>query len=183
MNAQLEHTLCEKYPQMLVNRYKSPHESAMSWGFEIEDGWYNIINSLLQSIQIHMNWMQKIREEAIEYNKMAKDCKVGDFELFNKKYWFAEDEQYKQSRLHSVIHSDLRKVPDEIPPVIIEQVKEKFGTLRFYYDGGDAVVDGMVRMAEALSAVTCEQCGSPGHTREGRWIRSLCDAHYGNKNE
>jgi hypothetical protein len=36
------------------------------------------------------------------------------------------------------------------PPVQIDQVKEKFGTLRFYYSGGDAEVDGMVKFAEYL---------------------------------
>jgi hypothetical protein len=41
--------------------------------------------------------------------------------------------------------------------VVAVQVKEKFGTLRFYYDGGDDTIGGMVRMAESMSAVTCEE--------------------------
>lgn len=35
--------------------------------------------------------------------------------------------------------------------VVIYQVKEKFGKLRFYYEGGDDVVRGLVLMAEVLS--------------------------------
>lgn len=65
----------------------------------------------------------------------------------------------------------------EVPQVVAEQVKEKFGTLRFYYRGGDDVINGMVRMAEAMSGVTCETCGAPGHQRSGGWIRTLCDEH------
>lgn len=65
----------------------------------------------------------------------------------------------------------------EVPQVIAVQVKEKFGTLRFYYDGGDDKIDGMMRMAEAMSAVMCEECGAPGHQRSGGWIRTLCDTH------
>ena len=57
------------------------------------------------------------------------------------------------------------------------QIKEKFGGLRFYYDGGDAVVDGMVRMAESWAARSCEKCGKPGERRGGGWIRTLCDEH------
>ncbi len=63
------------------------------------------------------------------------------------------------------------------PQVIATQVKEKFGGLRFYYDGGDAVVDGMVRMAESWAANTCEECGKPGQMRTSGWIRTLCDEH------
>jgi len=68
-------------------------------------------------------------------------------------------------------------IPEEIPQVVITQIKEKFGTLRFYYDGGDEQIDGMIQMAESMSAHLCEECGAPGHTRSGGWIRTLCDHH------
>lgn len=61
--------------------------------------------------------------------------------------------------------------------VVVEQIKEKFGGLRFYYSGGDDVVDGMVRMAESWAGRSCEQCGKPGKSRQGGWIRTLCDEH------
>jgi len=61
--------------------------------------------------------------------------------------------------------------------VVAVQIKEKFGTLRFYTDGGNDQTYGMTRMAESMSAVTCEECGAPG-TRRGRsWIYTACDAH------
>lgn len=63
------------------------------------------------------------------------------------------------------------------PDVTVTQIKEKFGGLRFYYDGGDDTVDGMVRMAESWAARTCEECGAPGKSRSGGWVRTLCDKH------
>lgn len=63
------------------------------------------------------------------------------------------------------------------PQVIANQVKEKYGGLRFYYHGGDDEIAGMVRMAEHMALRTCEECGKPGKTREGGWIRTLCDEH------
>jgi len=63
------------------------------------------------------------------------------------------------------------------PDVVVAQIKEKFGGLRFYYDGGDDVVDGMVRMAESWAGQTCEECGKPGKSRNGGWIKTLCDEH------
>lgn len=67
---------------------------------------------------------------------------------------------------------------DGCPDVTVEQIKEKFGGLRFYYSGGDDTVDGMVRMAESWASRVCEECGSPGHSRDGNWIKTLCDKHH-----
>lgn len=69
-------------------------------------------------------------------------------------------------------------VPESVHQVTVTQIKEKFGGLRFYYDGGDDMVDGMVRMAEAWADHSCEVCGTPGN-RDGSsgWIRTLCPTH------
>jgi hypothetical protein len=68
-------------------------------------------------------------------------------------------------------------IPDAVLQVVADQVKEKFGGLRFYYEGGNDTVDGMVRMAEAMSEVTCEECGAPGTASRGGWIKTLCEHH------
>lgn len=64
-----------------------------------------------------------------------------------------------------------------VPQVVVAQIKEKFGGLRFYYDGGDDEVSGMVRMAESWADHSCEECGGIGTRRSGGWIRTLCDSH------
>ena len=75
-------------------------------------------------------------------------------------------------------HIDWKNKKEEVvPQVTLDQVKEKFGTLRFYYTGGDDVIDGMVTMAESISGVTCEECGSPGKRVGGGWVTTLCEAH------
>ena len=70
-----------------------------------------------------------------------------------------------------------RPVREPVAQVVVIQVKEKFGSLRFYYQGGDDTISGMVRMAESMSAVMCEQCGAPAETRGPGWIRTLCEVH------
>jgi hypothetical protein len=65
----------------------------------------------------------------------------------------------------------------DIAQVEVNQIKEKFGGLRFYYSGGDDEIHGMVRMAEAWADHSCEECGAPGQRRNGGWIRTLCDTH------
>lgn len=63
----------------------------------------------------------------------------------------------------------------DFPKVV--QVKEKFGTLRFYTNGHDDTIDKLISFAEAMTTSTCEVCGNIGKTRNGGWIRTLCDTH------
>ena len=75
-------------------------------------------------------------------------------------------------------HLDWKNKNSEVvPQVTVEQIKEKFGGLRFYYSGGDEQIHGMVRMAEAWADASCEECGAPGKRRDGGWIKTLCDRH------
>ena len=130
MRKELDEALCAKYPDIFRNRHGDMRETAMCWGFECGDGWYNIIDTLCATIKSR------------EYNLSIR--------VLDKEEYF---------------------------PVIADQVKEKYGGLRFYYRGGDDYIHGAASMAEYLSEVTCEKCGAPGKTRDGGWIRTLCDEH------
>jgi hypothetical protein len=72
---------------------------------------------------------------------------------------------------------DIRYVPSPIPQVVASQVKEKFGGLRFYHNGGDDYIDGMISLAEHLSSRICEVCGKMNEevvcTGRG-WISTRC---------
>lgn len=66
----------------------------------------------------------------------------------------------------------------------VHQIKEKFGTLRYYcqasgddpdpelLDAMDAITDA----AERASATICERCGQPGILRRSRrvWVKTFC---------
>jgi hypothetical protein len=56
----------------------------------------------------------------------------------------------------------------------VQQVKEKFGGLRFYIYGGDEYIRGMIAFAESMSYKTCESCGNPGKVGGKGWITTLC---------
>jgi len=174
MKQELDKLLCEKYPKMMVNRTKPMMETCMCWGFECGDGWFNILDQLMGNIQHHIDWKEKQRKWAIDYNYMAAQCKAGNFDLFEEENKNLTNEEYKNERLGEIIAGDFREVPHAIPQVTLDQVKEKFGTLRFYYTGGDDIIDGMVRMAESMTGVTCEECGNPGEQRGGGWIHTYC---------
>ena len=60
---------------------------------------------------------------------------------------------------------------------IAEQVKEKFGELRFYLSEMTPGARELIDEAGERSAVTCEVCGAPGVLRRQRGVQTLCDLH------
>jgi hypothetical protein len=73
-------------------------------------------------------------------------------------------------------HISYTKEGQYIPAqVTCTQMKEKFGGLRFYTNGHDEVVEGMIKMAESMCDDKCQDCGSEedlGVT--SGWISVLC---------
>ena len=177
MKQELDEYLCKVFPKMMVNRNKDMKETCMCWGFECGDGWFQILNQLMGNIQHHIDWKVRQREVAIKFNTMAEQLKAGDSTLFDEEMKDLLNRDYVEKRKQELIDQPLREIPELVPQVTLDQVKEKFGTLRFYYSGGDDVIDGMVRMAESMSGVTCEECGSPGKRVGGGWITTLCEEH------
>jgi hypothetical protein len=175
MKQELDKLLCEKYPKMMVNRNKNMQETCMCWGFECGDGWFNILDQLMGNIQHHIDWKEKQRKWATEYNEMAAQAKAGNFDLFEASMKALPNDEYKEKRLAEIVAGDFRQVPESIPQVTLDQVKEKFGTLRFYYSGGDDYISGMVSLAESMTGVTCESCGNIGESRGGGWIHTYCE--------
>lgn len=81
-----------------------------------------------------------------------------------------------------VIATD-RRLAEIDPDYVAQQIKEKFGTLRYYCTASsdDAspelldALDAVTEEAERNSAITCERCGEPGILRRTRyWAKTLC---------
>ena len=119
-------SLKEKYPQFFPEHFF----------FECDNGWYNILSSLLYRINMH-------------------------------------EKHVRQENAYRVRHG---RDPVEYRKVKIIQVKSKFGTLRFYIDGGDEYVRGAIAVAEDLTSKTCEDCGMPGKIYTDGWWVVQCPA-------
>ena len=122
-------------------------------------------------------------QEFIEYEKYAKRMEERFPKMYGGKYggfaigkgWYPLIEQLSAVIQNHIDHK--QKQGEDCPQVIVEQVKEKFGTLRFYYRGGDEYISGLVSMAESMSGVTCDVCGAPGETGGQSWISTRCETH------
>jgi hypothetical protein len=176
MKAELQQKIFEKYPKIFGDRTKSMTETCMCWGLEVGDGWYNIIDTLCEALTYTYNISIPVDEE---------DGK----RLGVKPY---TDHTGETSYFFTI----------EPPQIIATQVKEKYGTLRFYHrseynekitylletnkypdlqeiiDRYYTFVDGIIHYAETASGRTCEVTGQPGElhatggTRMG-WYKVL----------
>lgn len=66
---------------------------------------------------------------------------------------------------------------EERSDVRVIQIKEKYGTLRFYMSHYITEIEDAIDEASKLSGKTCEQCGAPGALRGTVWIYAACDEH------
>ena len=158
MKTKLDNALCKKYPKIFAERNLPMSQTCMCWGFP-GDGWYHIIDNLCGAIQARIDYNAKQIAEANIWNAIIDENRLSDLPE-----WASANPKR-------------RLVPDVIEQVVAEQVKEKFGGLRFYFRGGDEVIHNYVDFAEHLSYSTCEQCGKPGEVYSDGWIQTLCKVH------
>lgn len=120
MNKRLQYALVDSFPNLYQGTHRPVMESNMAFGFEVGDGWFNIL-------------------------------------------W----------ELSGIL---------EPLGVVASQVKEKYGTLRFYCEG--ATDEGWVAIdrAEERSKTECEVCGAAAELRTtcssyAGWLYVSCDRH------
>ena len=127
-----------------------------------------------------VNYRGDLRETCMAF---GFECGDGWYDILNKLCGLIS---FKIEWFRSVM-------PDAKLNLIVDQVKEKYGTLRFYYsfqyeyesltdsqrtriDAWMSEIAGMVQMAEEMSSITCESCGTKSELEPAPFPRSECDA-------
>jgi hypothetical protein len=173
MKTELEKILVEKYPTLFKNYHGDPKVTCMSFGIETNDGWYSLLDHLFGYLTNLME-TKLVVNYTNEYRDKHKD----------KKDFYTNYHSYKF-----------------LPPqIILDQVKEKFGTLRVYYhtylvnevpadvwgvlnledyykklDRYNDKIDFAISYAEYQSSVTCEVTGKEGKLYAKGWHQTLCE--------
>ena len=114
--------LISLFPELYRDPYpeSSGKYSMQLFGFECEDGWYDLLYSLSQKIS----------------------------------------EYLKQNPLEDFY---------------VQQVKNKYGILSFYYSGYSEEIETRINEATKEAINTCERCGSKEDIKpHGKWIMYLC---------
>lgn len=146
----------DKFQQLVQNH---PHlfEKAGDIEFSIGDGWFTILDNLCGLISYELESAHRLLKYHLENPDKSTPEDVAKAE------------------------KSVAELQEALPT--LTQVKEKFGSLRFYYDGGNLKIENYVTFAECMSSHTCEVCGSPGKTRSEGWIKVLCDKHHKEREE
>lgn len=182
MKKELDELLCQRYPKIFRDRHADMRTTAMCWGFDIGDGWFNIIDKMCGNMQWHIDHSRKDRARALRFNRALRKALKGNLQPLIKYHTYSDSpnsRQWAEDTVKKLMSNDpqFRPVPTACSQVVASQVKEKFGTLRFYYYGGDDYCRGVEALADSMSAVTCEECGSPGKLLQQGWHRTLCETH------
>ena len=94
-------------------------------------------------------------------------------------YYFECDKGWSEilDRLCATIEDRIQE--NKLEEMYASQVKEKFGTLRFYMSGYDDFIEGAIALTEKQSCHVCEVCGTAGRTEKIRgWLKTLCNDHF-----
>lgn len=79
---------------------------------------------------------------------------------------------------YQIIDDLCSKIEETGIDVKVEQVKEKFGGLRFYIRNGSEQIYDLIQKAEWEAEKTCEACGAPGKmSTKKRWLKTVCEEH------
>lgn len=158
MDDTLQNKLYDKYP-----------EFGNKWYCEHGPGWYEIINALLAG------FVRPVRNAKDRYDYAVKQQAEGK----SRSYWDHDTQKQMTADWTDANIAALKEKYDtELASLpIIQQVKEKFGTLRFYVHRTTDANRALIDMAEYLSSVTCEDCGNRGVQQSGGWIKTLCHEH------
>lgn len=158
-------TLCEKYPELFINpafEIKRPDDyDGPLHCFRCADGWYEILNTFCFLAKHHLGRWREVVE--------IRDRMVARGEAVQK--WVLE--YFKENP------------KDPLETFRFDQIKEKFGGLRIYYDGleynskDEMYLRGLAAFAESMSYKVCELCGSNRETVNGsvphsHYIQTLC---------
>lgn len=199
MNKKPQEKLFKKYPKIFQDKDKLMSETCMCWGIEHGPGWYDILDNLCSLIQSHVDnsprvckdskfkqWSKQLwnriawnhifypigrkfcKLDSIPKSYLNTDPKYNEYKkIWNRWYKYSDKWQLK---------SEYKKPPyNKNRQVIFVQVKEKYGTLRVYCNNADEYVCGLISMAEAMSNITCEECGSTKDIKKTKgWIKTLC---------
>ena len=154
MKKELDDNLCKDFPLLYKDRHGDARSTAMCWGFQCGDGWYNILYKLSSGLE----------ELLLKFKTTSNNC-----ECYHPFFLHQEKCNYN----HRGVVCNCGKFEPYVPRATT--VKEKFGGLRFYMSHMTDEMDELIEWAENASLTTCENCGEAGEVQQiNGWLYCRC---------
>jgi len=163
-----------RYPE-LFSHPEGCQEPFALFGFECGIGWYNLIRCLCATLYSDY---RNAKESLAHYEKALKhsDNYIAQQQTYYKGKNISDDFfRKKLNEDYEAALKSLENAKQQLPKVV--QVKEKYGSLRFYVDNGNATVFLLINYAELMSETICEVCGNVAEISNKGWQRALCNSH------
>jgi hypothetical protein len=189
MDKELQEKLYADFPELFKEKDLPATQTCMCWGIECRNGWEPIIRNVCKVFKARYA-MARIKkafphqdEITVWFHNLCRKIE----RLF----------KIKSNTLYTVKHRRYERFAGF--SIRFSQIKEKFGTLRIYYNFEDnfnpedvdhldpedikaqrerawGMVSGVLDMAHILSEQTCEDCGNPGKLLTNGWWVAQCRA-------
>lgn len=175
-----EQILCTQYPKIFKSTFQIPDNGFYIWGIDCGEGWFEILDVCCDAIQRHIDASRIQRKSDLIFNRALKKAIAGNRESLIRYFSGVKyPEGYVDNLIEDCVANErYKEVREAVPQVVATQVKEKFGLLSFYYNGGDDYTDGIIATMGLWSSTVCEVCGEKGRLR-GRqgWLYTSCKEH------
>lgn len=189
MSPDNELELYKKYPELFAEKDLDQTQTCMCWGIECGNGWKTILENLCKTINTRLTPSARCKK-IFPWEDEIKEWLNNLFRKIEKSFNLPWNTLYVPERRYYQRYPTYK--------FTFSQIKEKFGTLRVYYnfdigykdsdvedlDPEDlknneikilGYIDGAIQLAECMSAVTCERCGVAGKLRQSGWVKCLCN--------
>lgn len=120
-----------------------------------------------------MDRWDRLRHECPKLYKygIVFECGYGWFDIIHDLSIKIEYLLEEATEMHCAVEGE----ENENAEMFAVQVKEKYGTLRFYMSCETREMSDLIHAAEVLSSKTCENCGATGTVRGTTWFSTRCN--------
>lgn len=152
-----EQYLFQKYPDLFPKDENGDllSQEYRCWN-DCPKGWEDIIDNLCFSINTYVKGYSRFVPNP--KRKISRFFWNFWSKISRKFHYKSKIRQLGNRFFYKHVGNNLH-IKESPPPVTVAQYKTKWDQLRFYFDGGDDMVEGMVYFAEILANKTCPNTG------------------------
>lgn len=164
--------LLTRFPILYRQYYLPMTQTCMCWGFECGDGWFDLLWMVSLAIEDELGYSWITRKFGLYIKWLITKWNSLPLKLRWRGNW-KKDQGLKWYDKVLVKIGDYLTIDYHL--FSVTQVKEKYGTLRYYTSWETERIGRIITIAEAFSENICEVCGQYGQIYNKGWVVVRCE--------